>query len=161
MSHFNSAVNKVLVHEGGYIFDAIDPGGETNFGISKRQYPDVDIKKLTKKSAVEIYKKDYWLRWRCDEISDEYIASKYLDLVVNLHPKTAGNILQRALCAAGKRVKWDGVVGSKTLAAVNDVSPVALLSALRSEQACHYRMRIQDSPAMEKYRKGWMKRAYS
>lgn len=161
MSHFNYAVERVLVHEGGYVFDAVDPGGETSFGISARQYPDVDIKKLTKSAAIEIYRKDYWERWRCGEIKDKNIASKYLDLVVNLHPKTAGNILQRALCAAGKKVTWDGVVGSKTLAAVNGAASVALLAAMRSEQACHYRMRIQDSPAMDKYRKGWMRRAYT
>lgn len=48
--------------EGGYVNDPKDPGGETNFGISKRAHPNVDIKNLTKEQAKEIYKVDYWDR---------------------------------------------------------------------------------------------------
>ena len=50
-------IEKVLKHEGGYVNDPTDLGGETNFGITKRFYPDVDIKNLTKEQAVEIYKR--------------------------------------------------------------------------------------------------------
>ena len=44
-------------HEGGYINHPDDPGGETNFGISKKQFPKLDIKNLTRKDAKEIYKR--------------------------------------------------------------------------------------------------------
>ena len=50
----------VLKHEGGYSNDPNDPGGETNFGISKRYHPKVDIKNLTDRDAAEIYLKEYW-----------------------------------------------------------------------------------------------------
>lgn len=46
--------------EGGYVDDPDDPGGETKYGISKRKYPDVDIKNLSIDDAVEIYRRDYW-----------------------------------------------------------------------------------------------------
>ncbi len=49
----------ILEREGGYVNDPADPGGETNFGISKRAYPNVDIKNLTREGAIAIYQRDY------------------------------------------------------------------------------------------------------
>ena len=46
--NFNKIIEKVLEHEGGYVNDPTDLGGETKYGITKRFYPDVDIKNLTK-----------------------------------------------------------------------------------------------------------------
>ena len=66
---FDKAVEFVLQHEGGYSNDPNDPGGETHWGISKRSYPSLDIKNLTKTQAVEIYRKDYWLKNDCDKMS--------------------------------------------------------------------------------------------
>ena len=51
MRAFDRVIDIVLAHEGGYSNDSVDPGGETNFGISKRQYPDVNIKNLTVENA--------------------------------------------------------------------------------------------------------------
>jgi len=58
---FPKALNFVLKWEGGYSHDPNDPGGETNWGISKRAYPDLDIKNLTKDQAMRIYVNDYWV----------------------------------------------------------------------------------------------------
>ena len=55
LTEFNDIIEVVLHHEGGYVNDPDDPGGETNFGIAKRSHPDVDIKNLTKDGAKEIY----------------------------------------------------------------------------------------------------------
>lgn len=57
---FEKAVEYVLKKEGGWIDDPKDPGGETNFGISKAAYPNVDIKNLTIDQAKIIYRSDYW-----------------------------------------------------------------------------------------------------
>ena len=45
--NFPESIERILSHEGGYVHDARDPGGETQWGISKRSYPGVDIKALT------------------------------------------------------------------------------------------------------------------
>ena len=34
MADFNYAIKVILKHEGGWVSDPADPGGETNFGIS-------------------------------------------------------------------------------------------------------------------------------
>ena len=48
---FDEIIEVTLHHEGGYVHDPKDLGGETNYGIAKRFYPDVDIKNLTKDEA--------------------------------------------------------------------------------------------------------------
>lgn len=52
----------VMAREGGYVNDVNDPGGETNFGITKASYPNLDIKNLTPDMAKSIYFTDYWLK---------------------------------------------------------------------------------------------------
>jgi lysozyme family protein len=54
--------DSIIGHEGGYVDHPSDPGGETNWGISKRSYPTLDIKNLTREQALEIYRRDYWDR---------------------------------------------------------------------------------------------------
>ena len=82
LTTFNEIIEVVLEHEGGYVNDPTDLGGETNFGITKRFYPDVDIKNLTKEGAKEIYKRDYWDKNRIEEVPQELEAlDKIKDLV--------------------------------------------------------------------------------
>ena len=59
---FDDIIKVVLKHEGGYVNDPKDPGGETNFGIAKRSHPDVDIENLTEDEAKDIYKEHYWIK---------------------------------------------------------------------------------------------------
>lgn len=58
---FKLSVDFVLQHEGGYVNDPKDPGGETKFGIAKKYHPSVDIKNLTEQQARDIYYKEYWV----------------------------------------------------------------------------------------------------
>lgn len=134
-STFDEAVLVVLLHEGGYVFDPRDPGGETNFGISKRQYPNVDIKNLTIASAIAIYRRDYW-NPLYEQITHQSIADKIMDMGVNLGVASAVQLVQLAVGAT-----VDGNFGPKTLAAVNvsiEHRPGFLLRELRGQQCAHY-----------------------
>lgn len=88
MANFENAVAFVLHHEGGYVNDPKDPGGETKFGISKRSYPNEDIANLTVDRAKEIYKRDYWVKAGCDALSDP-LALVHFDTAVNCGLGTA------------------------------------------------------------------------
>lgn len=55
-------------NDGAYTDDPNDPGGETRWGISKRAYPNLDIKNLSFEQATDIYAKDYWDACGCDAI---------------------------------------------------------------------------------------------
>lgn len=84
MAEFEPAVTKVLQHEGGYTPGLPgDPGGETNFGISKRAYPGLDIKALTRDQASRIYYEDYWLPLALDSVLNQRLADGMLDCAVN------------------------------------------------------------------------------
>lgn len=54
--------------QGGYTNDPKDPGGETKFGISKRSFPELDIKNLTPEQAMFIYLDKYWYPSGADEL---------------------------------------------------------------------------------------------
>lgn len=119
--NFDVAIERVLAVEGGYTAGlAGDPGGETNFGISKRSYPNVDIKALTRDGAKAIYRTDFWLRVHADVMPD-VIAYQALDFAVNSGIETAVRKLQAALGVAD-----DGHWGPVTQAAVK-VMPMAVL----------------------------------
>ena len=62
MDLFTAAVTTLLEVEGGYVDHPSDPGGRTNFGISQRAYPNLDIRNLTRADAIGIYERDYWNR---------------------------------------------------------------------------------------------------
>src|SRR5580704_9612285 len=82
MLTFQTSLAQVLKSEGGYVNDPSDPGGETNLGISKRAYPDLDIASLTPETVAPIYKRDYWDRIAGDSLPSplNYIA---FDCAVN------------------------------------------------------------------------------
>lgn len=99
MSAFETALDRLLGNEGGYVWDPLDPGGETNWGISKRSYPGVDIKGLTRDQAAQIYKRDFWDRIRSDEMH-QGLAFQMLDFAVNSGIETAVRKLQQVIGVA-------------------------------------------------------------
>jgi len=86
-SQFHKCMQFILSVEGGYVNNPKDPGGETNYGISKRAYPNEDIKNLKLPRVLEIYEKDYW-----DSKWDKWsfpIALCMMDTAVNMGPGVA------------------------------------------------------------------------
>ena len=96
MSAFDNCFEIVVGHEGGYVNDPKDPGGETKYGISKRSYPRVNIAALTLDGAKQIYRADYWDKVRGDEL-DPGLALITFDAAVNNGASQAVRWLQGAL----------------------------------------------------------------
>jgi lysozyme family protein len=100
--------------------DPKDPGGMTKWGISKRSYPDLDIAGLTREQALEIYYRDWWVRYRYGEIDNSELAAELLDIAVT-NPSAAHKCLQRAVVnTMGEIISIDGAIGSRTIEAVNN-----------------------------------------
>ena len=146
---FEQAVAMVLKHEGGYVNDPKDPGGETRFGISKRAYPDVDILRLTEDEAKAIYRRDYWDKLRTDEIPAP-LALCVFDCAVNMGRDKAVRLLQRA-CG----VAQDGVMGGNTIAAANRLSDAVV--RFSTERAIAY----TGIRGFDTFGKGWLRRTFS
>jgi lysozyme family protein len=159
-SKFLKAFDYLMYHESGYVNDPKDAGGETKFGISKRSYPHLDIKNLTRDQARKIYFCDFWLKAKCEQIEDENIATKFFDLTVHTGIQQAVKLIQRALRAARMKVTEDGIIGSMTLIAINKADPTDLLAALKSEAAGYYRLIANTNPSQQRFIDGWLSRAY-
>lgn len=123
-----TAINRVLGHEGGYVNDPNDPGGETKWGISKRSYPDLDIPNLTRDQAITIYNIDFWIPARLAALPDS-VAYQALDFAVNSGIRTAISALQRAAGSAP-----DGYLGPVTIAAIAGKSAHDLLVLYLAER---------------------------
>lgn len=160
--NFDVAFKKVLRQEGGYVNDPIDRGGETNFGISRRSYPNEDIKNMTLERAREIYYRDYWLRNKCNIINRLDLAEKLFSLSVNVGCVKAGQLFQRAIrCCTGKNIDDDGIIGTNTLGAMELAKADNLFFAFKSEAAGYYRCIVERDSSQLKFLKGWLNRAYS
>ena len=155
---FEIAIQVVLTNEGGYVANASDPGGETNFGISKRAYPDVDIRHLTADVAKEIYRRDYW---RYGDLNSQGIATKLLDMSVNMGRGMAVLIAQHALVDLGVVIATDGIWGPKTEATLNSSLESEILPEIRVHQTSHYVELVAQHPEMYQFMKGWLRRVNS
>jgi len=159
MSYFDRAIKYVLQHEGGYQNDPSDTGNQstgefqgTNFGITAKNYPHLNIRELTQEQAIEIYRRDYW-RPIYDEMTDGDAACKLFDMAVNMGHRQAHKLLQRA---TGNN-NADGIFGNVTLGMANATPD--LVDRLCAAQAEFYQELVRKRPVMGKFLKGWLRRA--
>lgn len=144
---FNRAIDRILAHEGGYSNDRLDPGGETKYGISKRAYPNEDIKALTRDKAKVIYRRDYWNAIKGDQLHPA-VAFQVMDAAVNHGVSWASKTLQRAA-----QVTVDGKVGPKTMAAAN-ANPRRTIDQFNDYRERFYRK----LPTFGRFGRGWLAR---
>lgn len=148
MSAFTVAIDRLLDNEGGYTPGRRDPGGETNFGISRRSYPNLDIKNLTRDQAVAIYKRDFWDKVQGDRMPPG-VGFQLLDFAVNSGISTATKALQRAV-----QVHDDGRLGPVTLAAVDAQDPAETIMNLLAERLLF----LTDLSTWHVFGEGWASR---
>lgn len=147
MANFDTAIQTVLANEGGYVNNPRDPGGETKYGITKRTYPDLDIPSLTVDDAKAIYKRDFW---RYDNVTDQRVATKLLDLAVNKGQSAAHKLIQG--CSGAVQ---DGLFGPQTLSTINASDPDVLLSCLRTRAVRSRFARVKADPSQAVFLEGW------
>lgn len=143
---FDQAFDRLIGHEGGYVNNPADPGGETKFGISKRAYPDVEIASLTVEKAKDIYRRDFW-----EPLGnvDPAIKFQVFDFAVNAGMQTAIRKLQAAIGVA-EDGHW-GPISAAKLAAMN-VNDVLLLFA------AHRLLYYTSLSSFSTFGKGWTRR---
>lgn len=157
MSVFEIAAKWTLAAEGGYGNSSTDLGGETNFGISKRSYPLLSIKNLTPEKALSIYKSDFWDKYRIGEIHDQFLTNQIFDMMFNMAYTKAAYCIQKALRTIIS-FEIDGVIGSKTICAINSIDPKVLLNAIRVERIRHYLKRITENKSQLVNMQSWIRR---
>jgi len=145
---FDLAFDRLIGSEGGYVDDPKDPGQETNWGISKRAYPHVDIARLTRDGAKLIYKTDLWDRIAADRLPGS-VAFQVFDFAVNSGIETAVRYLQRAIGVADDG-HW-GPVSQAAAAATSETDAILRLNAERLD----FLTRLVNWPIAGK---GWARR---
>ena len=124
---FRRAFDYIRLVEGGLVDNPNDPGGRTNLGITQatftrwlrdKELPPGDVAEIQREEAYAIYRDQYWIEGQCHKLP--YPLSIYhFDGYVNLLPRDAGRVLQRALNLwniGEPDIAVDGVVGPKTIA---------------------------------------------
>jgi type VI secretion system secreted protein VgrG len=176
MAIFSQSIDYILKSEGGFVNDPDDPGGATNMGVTLKSAiahsnkfgkPNIrtveQLKAMTVQEASLIYEMGWW---RFGGISDRRLATKLLDISINMDAPMYANrysaaveMLQCVLALRGEKLDIDGLIGPKTLQAANSYSADDLIIGLSYALAGDYRRIAQNRPASRKFLKGWLSRA--
>ena len=149
---FDRLIHIILRSEGGYSNHPEDKGGETNFGVAKRFYPDLDIKNLTKEQAIEIYRRDYWSPMTLEGINNPELVLQIFDMGVNAGIRTAIKIIQRIVLT-----DEDGDCGPITTELINR-SKVDLVELYKTERKKYYCSLCRKNPSQAIFLDGWFNR---
>lgn len=140
MASIDKLIPFILKWEGGFVNDPTDRGGATNKGVTIATYEAYCRQKRLPRPTVEqlknipdahwrdIIKTMFWDKWHADDIHSQKVANILVDWVwlSGVH----GIKKPQALLG----VKADGIVGNKTLSAVNFADPEELFTALYKER---------------------------
>ena len=146
---FDKCFTRLLGNEGGYVNNPSDPGGETNWGISKRSYPALDIKNLTQDDAKEIYKRDFWDKCSCWRLECG-LDFAIFDCAVNSGASQAIKLLQQTL-----GVKDDGILGEITIEAIRQEGRDSTLTAKFLGHRLQFMTNLRP---WDTFSKGWARR---
>lgn len=186
MADFDKAFALTLEHEGGYVDDPDDTGGETFKGVARNKWPDwkgwevIDNlkddtnfpKNLDDDSTVQsliksFYKKNFWDKARLDEFDNQDIANEIFDTGVNQGMGTAIKYLQESLNLLNRNQKdypdiaVDGGCGPVTVHTVNsNKRQHNVLKCLNGLQFMKYYTLAKKHTVYEKYFNGWLARIW-
>ena len=150
MSNFDWCIQFILEEEGGYVNNPRDPGGETKYGISKRQYPYIEIQKLTEENAKELYRLDYWVPIGGDDLPQP-LGLCMLDCAINQGVASAIRMLQGAI-----KANVDGSIGPQTRTLLRQIPIEDVVNNFMAERGLKYARTTN----FDVFGKGWMRRLF-
>ena len=160
MSRFQECLARILKHEGGYVNDPLDSGGRTNLGVTQRVWEEfvghpvteADMKALTPEKVAPMYKMKYFNPSYCEKLPKglDYLA---FDFAVNAGSGRSVKCLQGVI-----GVVQDGVIGPRTMAAINAANPKDLINKFSDARADFYQGIVARKPDQARFIKGWLNR---
>jgi lysozyme family protein len=152
----NTAIQKTLVHEGGYVDNPHDKGGPTKYGITQADMPGVDIANITTDQAIAYYQEHY-VKPLHAQITDQLLGEKIFDMGVLFGVGTAVKMLQISMAKEINLVS-DGTFGPNTLNATNMYGD---LNAYKQTLLAHIINIVTANPGDTVFVKGWTTRVNS
>lgn len=171
MASFDLAFDHILEVEGGYSHHPLDRGGETNFGVTQKTW-DVYLRSIGVKSypvedinisdARTVYKQLYWDRLRLRSITSAPISLCMMDQGVNIGVRRTVKRAQKThntvTPVVGKPLTIDGVIGPRTVLALNFVNERDFVWEFIKESQLYYADLVKRSPDQRVFLKGWLRR---
>ena len=161
MERFKKFLDYIFEVEGGYTNDKNDRGGKTAWGITEEEAREFgytgDMRNLTKDFAKNIYLKKYYLGNKLDKILNDKVALSIFDWAVN----SGGKGIKKAQIVANKfgaNLVIDGIIGNKTLEAINAIDPKMFLKEYHEMQRTFYKNLAAKDRTQEDFLKGWLNR---
>lgn len=161
MDRFKKFLDYIFEVEGGYTDDENDRGGKTTWGITEEEAREFgytgDMRNLTKDFAKNIYLKKYYLGNKLDKVKNDKVALSIFDWAVN----SGGKGIKKAQIVANKfgaNLIIDGIIGKKTLEAINAIDPAAFLKEYHEMQRTFYKNLAARDSSQEGFLKGWLNR---
>lgn len=140
-----------------------DKGGLTMCGVTystyaaycnriNRQATEKGLKTLSYTDWYNILHTMFWNRWKADSIESQAIAN----ILVDWYWISGINGIKRPQRILG--VTADGIVGPKTIAAVNAADPTELFNKLKADRFAHFKEIVAKTPSQQQFYDGWVKR---
>ena len=159
---FNKIFEYILLVEGGYSDDKADKGGKTKYGIIEveaRKYGyQGDMRNLTKDIAEDIYKNKYYLSNNLDKIKDKRVALSIADWTINSGNWGTKKAQQTVNILKGDVLVVDGVLGEKSIQAINSINPEMFLTQYHELQRKFYQAIVDHNGSQKVFLKGWLNR---
>jgi lysozyme family protein len=165
MAEFSPALEKMLANEGGYVLhkNEHDRGGWTYAGIARNIWSNwdgwKDLDSGFEQSAASkvplFYKREFWTPIRGDLINDQHVAESIFDFAVNAGFKVASKLAQ--LCVG---VDQDGIIGPKTINAINAIDPALFHMQFTLAKIARYLEICRNDKSQITFFYGWIKRAF-
>ena len=154
--NFDKSLEMLLHHEGGFSNHPSDPGGITNFGVTKAVYEKwvgrevsiEEMKDLTHEDVAPIYKKNYWDRVRGDDLPSGLDWAAF-DWAVNSGTGRPAKVIQRFVSA-----KQDGAIGPQTLRLIAENDPGDMIQYLYEQRQKFY----ERQKIFKTFGRGWTRR---
>ena len=161
MNRFEKIFDYLLKVEGGYSNDKHDKGGKTKYGIIEeeaRKYGYTGhMRDMPLSIARDIYNKKYYHKNGLDTLKSDKIALSVCDFIVN-SGNWGAKKAQAALNELGFDLRVDGILGEKSLAALNEVDEAKFLEKYHDLQRRYYRVLAANKPSQKKFLTGWLNR---
>ncbi len=162
MERFERIFDYLLRVEGGYSDDKNDKGGKTKYGITEEEARDFGYKgnmqDLTKDFAKNIYLKKYYLGNKLDKVVNDKVALSICDWAVNSGRNGTKNAQIAINQLTNANLDVDGIIGNKTLEALNSVDSDKFLEVYHNLQRIYYKGKVEADNTQERFLTGWLNR---
>ncbi len=168
MANLELLMPLIFQWEGKWSDKKSDKGGKTNMGITlttskacgydKDGDHDIDaddLRLITRDDVSNLMRKYYWNRWQADLIKNQSVANILVDWLWN-SGAWGIKIPQELL-----ELKVDGLVGAKTISAINGANQELLFVKLWNAREKFFQNIVKNDPSQAINLKGWLNRLNS